>query len=125
MFSVALLFSGLSSEWNLPYGVGGRAGSQGQAGTSHRQGPRVGVWTLWQPARPHQAEGTQAHTPMDEQMNQSVGVELQSCHQKDALCLNFIYVQYTVIIITNVVLNAHSCKKTPQTWDIWYNLASS
>lgn len=47
------------SEWNLPYGVGGGAGSQGQAGTSHRQGPRASVWTLRQPARPHQAEGRQ------------------------------------------------------------------
>lgn len=48
-----------SSEWNLPYGVGGGAGAQDQAGTSDCRGPRTSFWTLHQPSRPHQAEGDQ------------------------------------------------------------------
>lgn len=62
------------AEWNLPYGVGGGAGSQGQAGTSHRQGPRAGVWTLRQPARPHQAEGRRTRSRISQEFNRCTTV---------------------------------------------------
>lgn len=59
----------LFSEWNLPYGVRRGAGSQGQAGTSHCQGPRASIWTLCQPAGPHQTEGSQTYSYISKQNN--------------------------------------------------------